>query len=95
MNLFAEWKQTHRLWKTYCTKWDRWDGGRDGLWVLDWHVHTEVYLERLAIGDMLYIPGNSTQYSDNLCEKRIWKRMDMYIYMTESLGCITEIITTL
>jgi len=32
---------------------------------------------------------------DNLCEKRIWKRMVMCAYITESLCCIAEMITTL
>ena len=33
----------------------------------------------------MYSTGNSTQYSDKLYGKRIWKRMDMCICMTELL----------
>ena len=46
---------------------------------------------------MLYSIWNSTQYSViiYLYGKRTWKRMDMYLYITESLCCTAEIITTL
>ena len=44
MNLFAEQKQTHRLWKKKTYGYQRgWVGGRDGLGVWDWHLHTVVY----------------------------------------------------
>ena len=43
MNLFAEQKQTHRLWKTYDYQKGQVGEGRDGLGVWDWHMHTEVY----------------------------------------------------
>ena len=48
---------------------DQWEeevrskGGRDGLGVWDWHVHTLRYTERLPNGDLLCSTGNSTQYS--------------------------------
>ena len=37
-------------------------GGRDGLRVWDWHVHTEV-MELLANRVLQHSTGNSTQYS--------------------------------
>ena len=40
MNLSAEQKQTHRLWKTH--GYQRGWGWEDGLGLLDWHMHTEV-----------------------------------------------------
>ena len=70
--------------------------GRDGLVVGDWHMHNEVYTEWLANRDLLYSTTNSTQQScNNLCGQRIWKCMDVYIYITESLCCTAEIITSL
>ena len=44
MNLFADHKQTHRLWKTYGYQRGYVGGcrGRGGLEVLDWHMHIEV-----------------------------------------------------
>ena len=43
MNLFAEQKQTQTFKKIIFTKGDRRDGGRDGLGIWNWHMHTEVY----------------------------------------------------
>ena len=44
MNLCAEQKQTHRPWKqTMVTKEDSGVGGKDGLGVWDWQMHTLVY----------------------------------------------------
>jgi len=55
------------------------DGGRDGLGVWDWHMHTEVY-------EMIGHQGPAVQYRelypifcDHLCGKRIQKRMYMYM----------------
>ena len=42
MNLFAEHKPTHRLWKNYGYQRIQ-VAGRDVLGVWDWHMHTEVY----------------------------------------------------
>ena len=39
MNLFAEWKQTHRVGKT--CGYQRGQVGSGRIW--DWHMHTEVY----------------------------------------------------
>ena len=89
MNLLAEQKQTHKLSKTYGTKGDRWGkGGMD--WGFGIGICTLRYMECLTNGDLLY-NTNSTQNYDNLCGKRILKRMDMCICMTESLCCRTEI----
>ena len=44
MNLFAEQKEIHRLWKTYCYQRGQvgeWYG-REGLGAWDQHMHTEV-----------------------------------------------------
>ena len=43
INLFAEKKQTHRVWKTYGYQRDQVGGGRDGLGIWDWHMYNEVY----------------------------------------------------
>ena len=57
-------------------------------------------LKKIIYRDLLiYSTRNSTQYSViiHLYGKRIWKRMDtyIYIYITESLNCTTETNTTL
>ena len=43
MNVFAEQKQTHRLWKQTYVYQKGQVGGREGLGVWDWLMHTEVY----------------------------------------------------
>ena len=74
-------------------EWEGWTGG-----VSDWHMNTEVY-GTIASRNLLYSSENSTQYSvwekNNLCGKRIWKRMNMCICVTGSLCCTAEIITAL
>ena len=43
-NLAAKQKQTHGLWKQiYGYQRGQAGEGRDGLGVLDWHMHTEAY----------------------------------------------------
>ena len=63
MNLFAEQKQTHRLWKTY----DYPRGQVGGLGRMDWGfgigICTLRYVEKLANEDLPYSAVNSTQYS--------------------------------
>ena len=39
VNLFAKWKQTHKLWETYGYQREQEGAGRDGLGVWDWHMH--------------------------------------------------------
>ena len=43
INLFAEHKQTHRLWKTYNYQRGQVGGGRNELGGWDWYMNTEVY----------------------------------------------------
>ena len=88
MNLFAEQRQTHRLWKTYQR--GQVGGRRDGLGVWDWRMHTEEYGmtgQRAPAGQHrdLY-----PVFCDNLCGKRIW---NVCTFATESLHCVAEIIT--
>ena len=71
------------------TKGDRWEGGMNCRFGTG--IYTLWYMEWLASGDLMY----STTFCDNLCGKRIWKRMDMCICTPESLCCTAEIITTL
>lgn len=55
-----------------------------------------LYIECLANGDLLYSTENSMQsiFCDNLYGKRIWKRMDVCICVTESLCRTAEMIIT-
>ena len=63
MNLFAEQKQTHRLWsQTYGYQKRQLGPGRDGLEV-GTGICTVWYMEWLANGDLLYSTEDSTQYS--------------------------------
>ena len=92
MSLFAEQKQTHRLWKqTYGYPRGQVVGGG-----IDWEfgigIWTLGYTEWLANGDLLYSSGNSTRYSVMVyVGKESEKRMDV----TESLCHTAENITTL
>ena len=54
--------------------------GKDGLGVGDWHMHTIVYRVEVN-GDLLYSPGNSTQYSViNYMGKESEKEWNVYMY---------------
>ena len=66
MNLSAEQKLTQTE-KLKVTKGDGWRVGRDELGIWDQHMHTELYMEQLARGDMLYSTENSTLYSVIIC----------------------------
>ena len=90
INLFA-----YRLWQTY-----NYQTGQVGSGEMDWEfgigMCTLRYMEWLANGDLLFSTENSTQYSVIIyVGKKIWKRMDVWTYITESLCCTTEIITIL
>ena len=61
------------------------------IWGFGTGICTLMYMELLAIGDLLYNTENFIQYSV-VCGKRIWKRMDAYTCITESLCCTAEII---
>ena len=86
--------KTHRLWKAYGYQRGQVGRERDELGVWDWHMHTEVY-------EMIGQWGPAAEhrelypiFCDNLCGRRIWKRMDVWTCITESLCCTAEIITT-
>ena len=66
---------------------------RDGLGVWD-GICTLSYVEWMVNEDLPCSTGNSTQYSMITDRKRIWKRMDKCICITESLCCTAEINTT-
>ena len=61
MNLFAEQKQTQRLWK-WPYGYERGQVGEGWIGGLELHMHTAV-MELLTNGDLLYSTGNSSQYS--------------------------------
>ena len=89
INLVAEQKQTSQTLKNlWLPKGTGWVGGMD--WGFGIGICTLRYMEWLATGDLLYSTENSTHYSmiiiypvfcDNLCGKRIWKRMDMCVFV--------------
>ena len=81
--------------KLMVTKGVRLAGGRKGLGVWDWHVHTAVY-------GMIGQWGPAVQHRefypiscDSLRAKSIWKKTDVYTCITESLCCTADIVTTL
>ena len=62
MNLFAEQKKIHRLWKTYGSQ--RGQVGGEGMhWGVEIGICTLRYMEWLANGELLYSTENTTQYS--------------------------------
>ena len=94
--LFAEQKQTHRLWiQTYGYQRGQVVGRRMDqdfgiglctLWYMEWLASGGPAVEHRELYPI---------FCDNLYEKRIWKRIDMGICITESLCCTAEMITTL
>ena len=69
-------------------------GGRDGLGVWDWHMHTKVYGTIGQQGPAVQ-QREPSQYSVIMYVGKESEGMDMCIYMTESLHCREEIITAL
>ena len=69
--------------------------GRYGLGVWNWHMHTVVYGMDGQWGTSVEHRELYPIFCDNLCGKRIQKRMDACICITELLCCTAEIITTL
>ena len=71
MNLFSEWKQTHRLRKTYVYQREqvRREGGWTGVW--DWHMHTEFHRMIVQWELAVYHRELYLIFCDNLCGKRI------------------------
>ena len=101
MNLLAEEKQTHRLWKQ--THGDQREqvlggGGRRGGG-MDWGSGTGTCtlrsMEELANGDLLSSTGSSMYYSVITYMGKESEREWTCVCVTESLCCTTEIITTL
>ena len=70
-------------------------GGRDGLGIQGWHMHTVVYGIIGQWGPAVQYREFYPIFCDSVYGKRIQKRMDMYTCTTESLCCTAEIITAL
>ena len=70
--------------------------GREGTdWEFGMDMYTLLYLKWITNKDLLYSTGNAAQYSiNNLSGKRIWKRIDTCIGITESL-CYTHETNTI
>ena len=91
MSLFKKQKQTHRYRKqTYGYQRRR---GRLGVW--DCHVYTAMFKIDNQQGPTLQHREFCSIFCKNLNGKRIWKRIDTCICITESLCCTPEINTTL
>ena len=60
----------------------------DRLEVLDWHVHSIIFKTDNQQGPMIQHRELCSVFCSNLNGKRIWKRIDTCIYITESL-CYT------
>ena len=67
---------------------------RDGVGVWDWHMHTVVYGMIGPWGPAIQHRELYPILCDNLYGRRIWKRMDVCTYITESLCCRAKINTT-
>ena len=58
--------------------------------------YTVLYLKWIANKDLLYSTGNSAQYDEAAWMGQCFGgRMDMCMWMVESLHCSSEIVTTL
>ena len=88
MNLFAEEKQTHRLWKTYHYQRGHIEG-RDGPRVWDWHVYTEVY-GMIGQRDLLGSTRKSTQYSVIIYVGKESEGEWIYVYVWANLFVIQQ-----
>jgi len=67
--------------------------GRDRLGVGDWHVDTAIF--KIDNKDLQYSGRELSAFCNNLNGKRIWKKIDTCIRITESLCCTPETNTTL
>ena len=54
------------------------------------HISSLLYMEWMGNGDLLYSTRNSTQHSVITIWERIWKRMNKYMCITDSLCCTAE-----
>ena len=94
MNLSTKQKQTHRLRKqTYGYQRGKVGGSKLGVW--DWHVHTAVFKTDNQQGPTVQHRDLYSIFCNNRNGKRIWKRRDTCICITESFCCIPETNTTL
>ena len=95
MNLFTKQKQTHRL-KEWTYGYQGGSvGGRDKLGVCDWHIHTSIFKIDNQQRPTVQHRERCSIFCNNLNQKRIWKRIDTCIHITESLCCTHETNTTL
>ena len=95
-NLFTKQKQTqtHRLQKqTY--GYQRLTKGKEKLGVWDWHIHTTIFKTDNQQGPTIQHRELCSLFCNNLNGKRIWKRTDTCICITESLCCTAETNMTL
>ena len=75
-----------------------WVGGggwRDRVWVWDWHAHNAIFKIDNQQGPTVQHRELCSIFCNNLNGKRIWKRLDTCICITESLCCTPETNTTL
>ena len=63
--------------------------------VLDWHVHTATFKTENQQGLTVCHNELCSIFCNKLNGKRIWKRIDICVCITESLSCIPEANTTL
>ena len=86
--------QSHRLWKTYAYQRgqvgvvEEWTGGFELTYAHKVYRMTGQWGPAVQHRDLYPI------FCNNLCRKRIWERMDVCTYITES-PCMAQIITTL
>ena len=85
MNFFAEEIDSRTLKNLWIRKGTGGGGGRDGLGAWDWHMHTEVYGMIGQWGPAIQHKELYPIFHDNLCGKRIWKRINVCTCITESL----------
>ena len=91
MNLFAEQRLTDFEKEPMSCQKGQVGRGRDGLGIWDWHMHTDIYRMIGQQGPVIQHREVYPIFYDNLCGQRIWKRMDVYIHITESLYCTAEL----
>ena len=70
-------------------------GGMHGWGLWDWHMHTEVSGVTGQWGPAEQHREFYPIFRDNLCGKRIGKRVDVCTDITESLCCTAEVIPTM
>ena len=71
------------------------NGGGERLGVWDWHVHTAIFKIDNQQGPAVQHRELCSILCNNLNGKRIWKRIDTCVHITESLCCTPETNTTL